>query len=95
MDQFDIRLQIRMQQFRDTVFPMGRVAMLEHPDQPITDAPLETLFQATPTQLARHQVVMGTTGAGKSKYLELFSRHLIDHHCGFTFIDPHGDTLKT
>lgn len=50
-------------------------------------------FAVTQAQLSQHQIVLGTTGSGKSKYLELLVRHLFDHLQGVTIIDPHGDTV--
>ncbi len=51
-------------------------------------------LQGNPDQLAQHLAVLGVSGSGKSKFLELYCRHLFDSLNGFTFIDPHGDTAE-
>ncbi len=43
---------------------------------------------------SHHQLVLGTTGSGKSRYCELQCRFLIDALRGFCFIDPDGDTAE-
>src|SRR5436309_3355305 len=44
--------------------------------------------------LKYHMAVFGGSGSGKSKLLELFGRHLIDHYRGFCLIDPHSDLAE-
>lgn len=39
----------------------------------------------------RHVYIVGKTGAGKSKLLELMMIEDIQDNCGFCLIDPHGD----
>lgn len=51
-------------------------------------------LSASYSQFRRHMAVLGVSGAGKSKFLELLGRHLFDSLNGFTFIDPHGDTVE-
>ncbi len=38
-----------------------------------------------------HRAVLGGTGSGKSKFLELFYSYLLHHHQSGILIDPHGD----
>ncbi len=42
----------------------------------------------------RHLYVIGKTGVGKSKFLELMARQDIAYGHGFCFIDPHGDVIE-
>lgn len=88
------RIAARLNLIRAAPFTLGNAVESRFPELEISQSHLGLPFQASPDQLARHQVVMGTTGAGKSKYFELFGRHLMDHLCGFTFVDPHGDTAE-
>lgn len=41
--------------------------------------------------LEKHLAVLGGTGSGKSKFLELLMRQLLLAYRGFCLIDPHGD----
>ncbi|MEK7572388.1 MAG: hypothetical protein AAB493_00830 [Patescibacteria group bacterium] len=41
----------------------------------------------------RHLYVIGKSGVGKSKLLELFMRQDITYNHGLCFIDPHGDVI--
>src|SRR5438105_2272654 len=51
-------------------------------------------FLLTPEQISVHMAVLGGSGSGKSKFLELLLRqYMIDGH-SFFFFDPHGDTAK-
>lgn len=51
-------------------------------------------FSLTSAQLAVHMAVLGNSGSGKSKFLELLLRqYLVDHH-PFALWDPHGDLTK-
>jgi hypothetical protein len=43
------------------------------------------------SELDRHVYVLGASGAGKSKLLELLIRQHIQQRAGFCLIDPHGD----
>lgn len=51
-------------------------------------------FQLSEEQLSRHLGVFGGSGSGKSKFLELLCRRMLDDYRGFCFIDPHGDTVE-
>jgi hypothetical protein len=42
----------------------------------------------------RHLYIVGKSGVGKSKLLELMMRQDIAHGYGFCFIDPHGDVIE-
>ena len=42
----------------------------------------------------RHLYIVGKSGVGKSKLLELFIRQDITYNHGLCFIDPHGDEFK-
>lgn len=42
----------------------------------------------------RHVYIVGKSGVGKSKLLELFLRQDIAHGHGLCFIDPHGDVIE-
>ena len=42
----------------------------------------------------RHVYIVGKTGAGKSKLIELMMLEDIKDDCGFCLIDPHGDLAK-
>jgi hypothetical protein len=60
---------------------------------------LNVPFVFTEEMLARHLAVLGTTGSGKSKLLELVMRRLIDPMegnggVGFAFLDGEGDTVE-
>lgn len=49
-------------------------------------------FHLSEAQLFHHSCVLGQTGSGKSKFLELLMRYLTVHGTGgFCLIDPHGD----
>jgi DNA helicase HerA-like ATPase len=50
-----------------------------------------TPFGLTEEQLSTHSCVLGSTGSGKSKFLELLMRYLTVGGRGFALIDPHGD----
>jgi len=43
----------------------------------------------------RHVYIIGKSGVGKSKLLELLVRQDIAHNKGVCFIDPHGDVIET
>src|SRR5204863_5962547 len=66
------------------------------PYQPI-DFPLGTVrpsnaeFRLQENHVKAHMAVLGGTGSGKSKFLELFMRFLVRFGHGFCLIDPHGD----
>ncbi len=42
----------------------------------------------------RHVYIVGKSGVGKSKLLELFLRQDVAHGHGLCFIDPHGDVIE-
>lgn len=48
-------------------------------------------FDLNESHLATHSCVLGATGSGKSKFLELLMRYLLAAKRGFALIDPHGD----
>lgn len=64
-------------------FPLGR-----RPDQ--QGRP----FVYSETHASLHQLILGATGSGKSRYAESQCRYLIRSHRGFCFIDPEGDTVE-
>lgn len=49
------------------------------------------LFSPAEQHLEKHLAVLGGTGSGKSKFLELLMRQLHLAKRGFCLIDPHGD----
>ena len=53
--------------------------------------PEELPFILNEPCLSRHLAVFGGSGWGKSKFLELLCRLLLDNYRGFCLIDPHGD----
>ena len=53
--------------------------------------PEELPFILNEPCLSRHLAVFGGSGSGKSKFLELLCRLLLDNYRGFCLIDPHGD----
>lgn len=50
-----------------------------------------TQFRLSEEQLSTHSCVLGASGSGKSKFLELLMRYLLVGKRGFALIDPHGD----
>jgi len=42
----------------------------------------------------RHFYIVGKSGVGKSKFLELLMRQDITYNHGLCFIDPHGDVIE-
>lgn len=52
-------------------------------------------FLLAPPQVAVHMAVLGGSGTGKSKFLELFLRQLMIDAKGFGLWDPHGDLAKS
>lgn len=63
-------------------FPLGSV---------ISDAK-RSPFLFSEADLLHHMCVLGATGSGKSKFMELLMRYLIIHGSGgYALIDPHGD----
>jgi hypothetical protein len=53
-----------------------------------------TAVQFGDTEFATHMAVYGGTGKGKSKFLELILRQIIDQNRGVCVIDPHGDLVE-
>lgn len=51
-------------------------------------------FVLTREALATHMAVLGSTGAGKSRFLNLFLRYQVAARSGFCLIDPHGDLCE-
>src|SRR5262245_7959605 len=51
-------------------------------------------FQMTFEDLKHHMVLLGGTGGGKSKFLELLCSFLLLLGIAGLFIDPHGDASK-
>ena len=80
--------------FRSQPLMLGNPLSIQHVHQNILDTDRRTNLEATRDQLGRHMAVLGVSGSGKSKFLELFCRRLIESGSGFTFIDPHGDTAE-
>jgi hypothetical protein len=60
-------------------FQMGRIAQMNQS------------FTFTEEMAAVHMCVLGQSGSGKSKFLELLMRYLMVGGRGFAIIDPHGD----
>ncbi len=61
------------------------------------EAPLETkkyVFGLKRADRRRHAYIVGKSGVGKSKLLELFMRQDIAYGHGLCFIDPHGDVIE-
>jgi len=54
-----------------------------------------TIFGALRSDRSRHVYVLGQTGTGKSKLLELLTLSDIYYDKGFAIIDPHGDYALT
>lgn len=48
-------------------------------------------FYLADSDLSVHSCVLGQSGSGKSKFLELLMRYLTVSRKGFALIDPHGD----
>ncbi len=62
------------------------------------EAPLETkkyVFGIKRKDRKRHVYIVGKSGAGKSKLLELLIRQDIAYGHGLCFIDPHGDVIES
>jgi len=55
----------------------------------------EQKFSLTPDQLGVHVAVLGGSGAGKSKFLELLLRNCFLNGKAFGLWDPHGDLAKS
>lgn len=47
------------------------------------------------TELDRHLYVLGASGSGKSRLLELLVRQHLQQDAGFCLIDPHGDLTRS
>lgn len=61
------------------------------------EAPLESkkyIFGIKRRDRRRHVYIIGKSGVGKSKLLELLVRQDIAYGQGFCFIDPHGDVIE-
>ncbi len=61
------------------------------------EAPLETkkyIFGIKRKDRRRHLYIVGKSGVGKSKLLELLVRQDIAYGHGMCFIDPHGDVIE-
>lgn len=62
------------------------------------EAPLESkkyIFGIKRQDRRRHLYVLGKSGVGKSKLLELLVRQDVTYKQGFCFIDPHGDVIDS
>jgi len=62
------------------------------------EAPLESkkyIFGIKRKDRRRHVYMVGKSGVGKSKLLELLVRQDIAYGYGLCFIDPHGDVIET
>jgi type IV secretory pathway TraG/TraD family ATPase VirD4 len=53
-----------------------------------------TSFGVSRQDLRRHLLTVGTTGSGKSTFLENLFLELVHTGSGATFIDPHGDSAE-
>src|SRR3990167_365322 len=61
------------------------------------EAPLEAkkyVFGIKRVDRRRHVYIVGKSGVGKSKFLELLVRQDIAYGHGLCFIDPHGDVIE-
>src|SRR3989338_10829438 len=61
------------------------------------EAPLESkkyVFGIKRHDRRRHLYIIGKSGVGKSKLLELLVRQDIVHNQGLCFMDPHGDVIE-
>jgi len=61
---------------------------------PDTLAPTDDEFWLAPDHVAVHMAVLGNSGSGKSKFLELFLRQRLLTGQPFALWDPHGDLAK-
>lgn len=52
-------------------------------------------FVLTPDQISVHMAVLGGSGSGKSKFVELLLRQYMLDGKAFCFVDPHGDTAAS
>lgn len=57
----------------------------------ILNQPQVVEYQLREEDLTIHSCVLGQSGSGKSKFLELLMRYLMTAKRGFALIDPHGD----
>jgi hypothetical protein len=60
--------------------------------EPVKTPSTEVVFSER--ELAEHMAIFGGTGKGKSKFIELLLRQLIDQRAGVCVIDPHGDLVE-
>ena len=51
-------------------------------------------IRITEEELKRHWHILGTTGKGKTKYIEHLARTLIERKNGLCLVDPHGDLYE-
>ncbi|MEW5701570.1 MAG: DUF87 domain-containing protein [Candidatus Zixiibacteriota bacterium] len=51
-------------------------------------------FTVKGDELQTHAMIVGGTGRGKSKFLELAARNFIESETPIVVLDPHGDTVK-
>lgn len=61
---------------------------------PASREPIGEEFVLEPHQWMVHMAVLGNSGGGKSKFLELFFRHRLVTGQPFALWDPHGDLAK-
>lgn len=54
----------------------------------------EYIFGIKRKDRLRHMYIVGKSGVGKSKFLELLIRQDIAHGKGVCFLDPHGDVIE-
>src|SRR5437764_541470 len=54
-----------------------------------------TRFRLTDSQVSVHMAVLGGSGSGKSKFIELFLRQRLLDGKAFGLWDPHGDLAKS
>lgn len=48
----------------------------------------------SPDQLRRHAYILGASGSGKTKAMELLIRAHLQNDLGFALVDPHGDLTR-
>jgi DNA helicase HerA-like ATPase len=60
----------------------------------VAGAQSPTAVELGDNEFATHMAVYGGTGKGKSKFLELILRQIIDQRRGACIIDPHGDLVE-
>jgi len=62
---------------------------------PAAAEPDAQLLVLSPAELDRHVYLLGASGSGKTRLLELFLRQEMQRGGGFCLIDPHGDLTQS